>query len=150
MSDGVGYVRQLRTFDAAMLTVGGIIGGGIFLNPAVVAQRVHTAPLIIGTWVIGGVIAVAGALCFAELGSRRPEAGGGYVYLKEAFGPLPAFLYGWTFLLVVNTGGMAAVAVTFARYATDLAHGPGSWVKPVAIGAILLLTGVNYIGIRAG
>ena len=150
MSDGVGYVRQLRTFDAAMLTVGGIIGGGIFLNPAVVAQRVHTAPLIIGTWVLGGVIAVAGALSFAELGGRRPEAGGGYVYLKEAFGPLPAFLYGWTFLLVVNTGGMAAVAVTFARYTTDLAHGPGGWVKPIAIGAILLLTGVNYIGIRAG
>jgi phosphate/sulfate permease len=67
-----GYSRQLRTFDATMLTVGGIIGGGIFLNPAVVAQRVHTAPLIIGTWVLGGVIAVMGALCFAELGGRRP------------------------------------------------------------------------------
>jgi APA family basic amino acid/polyamine antiporter len=133
-----------------MLTVGGIIGGGIFLNPAVVAQRVHTAPLIVGTWVLGGVIAVMGALCFAELGGRRPEAGGGYVYLKDAFGPLPAFLYGWTFLLIVNTGGMAAVAVTFARYSTDLVHGPTTWVKPVSIGAILLLTAVNYVGIRAG
>ena len=129
-----------------MLTVGGIIGGGIFLNPAVVAQRAHTAPLIIGTWVLGGVIAVMGALCFAELGGRRPEAGGGYAYLKDAFGPLPAFLYGWTFLVIVNTGGMAAVAVTFARYTTDLMHAGDGWVKPLAIGSILVLTAVNYIG----
>lgn len=149
-SEAVGYVRRLGTFDAVMVTVGGIIGGGIFLNPAVVAQRVHTAPLILLTWVMGGIIAVTGALCFAELGGRRPEAGGGYVYLKETFGPLPAFLYGWTFLLVVNTGGMAAVAVTFARYATDLVRLPATLVKPVAIGAIVLLTGVNYRGIRAG
>jgi APA family basic amino acid/polyamine antiporter len=145
-----GYLRQLGVFDAAMVTVGGIIGGGIFLNPAIVAQRVHTAPLILITWILGGVIAVVGALCFAELGRRRPEAGGGYVYLKEAFGPLPAFLYGWTFLLIVNSGGMAAVAVTFARYATDLAHLPATWVRPVAVGSILLLTWVNYIGIRSG
>lgn len=150
MQEEGGYVRQLGVFDAAMVTVGGIIGGGIFLNPAVVAQRVHTAPLILATWAIGGVIAIAGALCFAELGGRQPAAGGGYVYLRSAFGPLPAFLYGWTFLLIVNTGGMAAVAVTFARYATDLAHGPPAWVKPVAIGAILLLTWVNYLGVRAG
>ncbi len=150
VTETTGYSRQLRTFDATMLTVGGIIGGGIFLNPAVVAQRVHTAPLIIGTWVLGGVIAVMGALCFAELGGRRPEAGGGYVYLKDAFGPLPAFLYGWTFLVIVNTGGMAAVAVTFARYTTDLMHAGDVWVKPFAIGSILVLTAVNYIGIRAG
>ncbi|HWZ60538.1 MAG TPA: amino acid permease [Gemmatimonadaceae bacterium] len=150
MIESRGYVRRLGTFDAAMVTVGGIIGGGIFLNPAVVAQRVHTGPLILLTWAVGGVIATIGALCFAELGSRRPEAGGGYVYLREAFGPLPAFLYGWTFFLVVNTGGMAAVAVTFARYATDLAQVPALWVKPVAVGAILLLTWVNCVGIRAG
>jgi basic amino acid/polyamine antiporter, APA family len=145
-----GYVRRLGVFDAAMVTVGGIIGAGIFLNPAVVAQRVHTAPLILVTWIVGGVIAAMGALCFAELGSRRPEAGGGYVYLRDAFGPLPAFLYGWTFFMIVNTGGMAAVAVTFARYATDLAHLAPSWVRPVAIAAILILTWINYIGVRAG
>ena len=104
-----------------MVTVGGIIGAGIFLSPAVVAQRVHTSAAVLGVWVLGGVIAVAGALTFAELGGRRPQAGGGYVYLREAFGPLPAFLYGWTFLVVINTGGMAAVAVTFARYTVDLA-----------------------------
>lgn len=144
------YDRRLDTFDAAMVTVGGIIGGGIFLNPAVVAQRVHTAPLILLVWVLGGVIATMGALCFAELGGRRPEAGGGYVYLKEAFGPLSAFLYGWIFLLIVNTGGMAAVAVTFARYTTDLAHGSAVWIKPLAVGSILLLTWINYVGIRSG
>jgi basic amino acid/polyamine antiporter, APA family len=145
-----GYVRRLGVFDAAMVTVGGIIGAGIFLNPAVVAQRVHTAPLILVTWIVGGGIAAMGALCFAELGSRRPEAGGGYVYLRDAFGPLPAFLYGWTFFMIVNTGGMAAVAVTFARYATDLAHLSPAWVRPVAVAAILILTWINYIGIRAG
>src|SRR5689334_54722 len=100
-----------------MVVMGGIIGGGIFLNPAVVAQRAGTSTFIVVSWVIGGAIGVAGALCFAELGSRQPEAGGGYVYLREAFGPLPGFLYGWTFLFVINAGGIAAVAVTFARYA---------------------------------
>jgi APA family basic amino acid/polyamine antiporter len=99
---------------------------------------------------LGGIIAATGALCFAELGGRRPEAGGGYVYLKEAFGPLPAFLYGWTFLVVINTGGMAAVAVTFAHYSADLVHLPVSAERPIAIGVVLLLTAVNVLGIRAG
>ncbi len=144
------YARRLTRFDAVMVVIGGIIGGGIFLNPAVVAQRVHTSTFILLTWAVGGVIAVAGALSFAELGARRPYAGGGYVYLREAFGPLPAFLYGWTFLLVVNTGGMAAVAVTFARYATDLAHAPAAAVTPVAVAAIAILSVVNYFGIRPG
>jgi APA family basic amino acid/polyamine antiporter len=133
-----------------MLTVGGIIGGGIFLNPAVVAQRVHSARLILIVWALGGIIAVAGALTFAELGGRRPQAGGGYVYLREAFGPLPAFLYGWTFLVIINTGGMAAVAVTFAQYTVDLAGlGPAA-TRPIAVGSILVLTVINCFGIRAG
>ncbi len=147
---GIGYARRLGTFDAAMVTVGGIIGGGIFLNPAVVAQRAHSAALILLVWGLGGLIAIAGALSFAELGGRRPDAGGGYVYLKEAFGPLPAFLYGWTFLVIINTGGMAAVAVTFARYSAVLAGLPPGGVRPLAVGSILLLTAVNYYGIRAG
>jgi APA family basic amino acid/polyamine antiporter len=133
-----------------MVTAGGIIGGGIFLNPSVVAQRVPTASLIVLVWVLGGAIAATGAFCFAELGGRRPEAGGGYVYLKEAFGPLPAFLYGWTFLVVINTGGMAAVAVTFAHYSADLVQLPVSAERPIAIGVVLLLTVVNVLGIRAG
>jgi len=144
------YERRLNLLDAAMVVIGGTIGGGIFLNPAVVAQRAHTATFVLLTWIIGGAIAVAGALCYAELGARRPQAGGGYVYLREMWGPLPAFLYGWMFLWVVNTGGIAAVAVTFARYFADLAHLPVRDVIPIAIGAIVLLSFVNYLGIRAG
>jgi basic amino acid/polyamine antiporter, APA family len=145
-----GYARRLGLFDASMVTAGGIIGGGIFLNPSVVAQRVPTSSLVLVVWILGGAIAATGALCFAELGGRRPEAGGGYVYLKEAFGPLPAFLYGWTFLLVVNTGGMAAVAVTFAHYFADLVGFSAGAEQPIAIATVLLLTGINILGVKAG
>ena len=133
-----------------MVVVGGIVGAGIFLNPAIVAQRVGSAGMVMGAWALGGLIALLGALCFAELGARRPEAGGGYVYLRETAGPLPAFLYGWTLLLVINSGGIAAVAVTFARYAAELGGlGAGS-VRPLAVGAIVLLTGINVAGVRPG
>jgi APA family basic amino acid/polyamine antiporter len=133
-----------------MVVIGGIIGGGIFLNPSFVAQRVGSSPLVLVTWVIGGLIALIGALSFAALGARRPDAGGGYVYLREAFGPLPAFLYCWTFLFVVNSGGTAAIAVLFARYAADLVGLPLTVVPFLAVGAILVLAGVNYFGIRPG
>ena len=116
-----GYDRRLGTFDATMVVVGAIIGAGIFLNPAIVAQRVGTSGLVLAAWGLGGAIAVVGALCFAELGARAPRAGGGYVYLRDALGPLPAFLYGWTQLLVINTGGIAAVAIAFASYTADVA-----------------------------
>jgi APA family basic amino acid/polyamine antiporter len=144
------YVSRLTLFDAAMVVVGGIIGAGIFLNPAFVAQRVGTPGLVMTAWAIGGVIALIGALCYAELGSRRPHAGGGYVYLREAFGPLPAFLYGWTLLLVGSTGSIAAVAVTFSRYAAPLLGLGESAVKPMAVATIVLLTAINYFGIRPG
>jgi basic amino acid/polyamine antiporter, APA family len=144
------YARRLGLFDATMVVIGGIIGGGIFLNPSLVAQRVGSAPLVLATWIIGGLIALVGALSFGALGARRPDAGGGYVYLREAFGPLPAFLYCWTFLFVVNSGGTAAVAVLFARYAADLAGLPLTVVPYLAVGAILVLAGVNYLGIRPG
>ncbi len=144
------YARRLGLFDATMAVIGGIIGAGIFLNPAIVAQRLSTGAWILAAWIAGGVVAVLGALCFAELGARRPAAGGGYVYLREAFGPLAAFLYGWTLLLVIGSGAIAAVAVTFARYATDLLRLPAGAVHPLAIGAIALLTAVNYVGVRSG
>src|SRR5690349_17224346 len=144
------YVRRLGVFDTTMVVVGGIIGAGIFLNPAIVAQRVHTTAFILTAWVIGGAIALIGALTFAELGSRRPHAGGGYIYLTEAFGPLPAFLYGWTFLLIINSGGIAAVAVTFARYTSDLFDLSTMWIKPLAAGLLVVLSGVNYFGVRSG
>jgi APA family basic amino acid/polyamine antiporter len=144
------YARRLGPFSATMVVVGGIIGAGIFLNPAIVAQRVGTAGLTLAAWGLGALIALAGALCFGELGSRRPRAGGGYVYLREAFGPLPAFLYGWALLLVMATGAIGAVAVTFARYTVALAGwGPGVTV-PLAIGAIVFLSAVNYVGVRPG
>ena len=115
------YARRIGPFSGTMMVVGGIIGSGIFLNPALVAERVRTADLTLAVWVLGGVIALIGALVFAELGARRPVAGGGYVYLRDAYGRLPAFLYAWTLLLVIATGAIAAVAVTFATYTAALA-----------------------------
>ena len=99
--------RRLGLFDATMLVMGGIVGSGIFINPYVVAQQVHTPTLILGAWVVGGVIALAGAFIYAELGQRLPQVGGQYAYLREAYHPLFGFLYGWTLLLVIQTGGMA-------------------------------------------
>jgi len=118
-----GLARRLGLFDAAMIVMGGIIGSGIFMNPYVVAQRVHTVPLILGCWLLGGLIALAGAFIYAELAAQRPlSIGGQYAYLRDAYHPAVGFLYGWALLLVVQTGGMAAVAVTFARYFRELTH----------------------------
>jgi basic amino acid/polyamine antiporter, APA family len=146
----VSYVRSLGTFSTTMVVIGGIIGAGIFLNPAIVAQRVHSAAFILTAWIIGGGVALIGALAFAELGARRPQAGGGYIYLTEAFGPLAAFLYGWTFLFIINSGGIAAVAVTFARYSVDLLGISTAYIKPLAAALLVALAGVNYFGIRSG
>jgi APA family basic amino acid/polyamine antiporter len=133
-----------------MAVVGGIIGGGIFRTPAAVAERVASPALAVTAWIIGGAIALIGAFCFGELGQRCPKAGGGYVYLRETWGPLPAFLYGWALLLVIATGAIAAVAVTFANYALALTGLSDRLTMPVAVGTIVLLTGVNYVGIRPG
>ena len=112
--------RRLGSFDATMIVMGGIIGAGIFINPYVVARELHTSFLIISVWVLGGILAIAGAFVYAELGARLPNAGGQYVYLREAYHPALAFLYGWTLLLVVQSGGMAAVAMTFSHYFLEL------------------------------
>src|SRR2546426_380345 len=142
------YARRLGLFSASMAVVGGIIGGGIFRTPATVAERVGTARLVLAAWVLGGVVALIGAVCFGELGARRPKAGGGYVYLRETWGPLPAFLYGWALLLVIATGAIAAVAVTFANYALAVFGLPDRLTVPVAVAAIALLAGVNYLGVK--
>ena len=115
-----GLARRLGLFDATMIVMGGIIGSGIFVNPAAVARHVGTPGLIVGAWLIGGAIALVGALVYAELAARRPETGGQYAYLRDAWGPVPAFLYGWSLLLVIQSGGMAAVATIFASYLGDL------------------------------
>jgi len=132
-----------------MIVMGGIVGSGIFINPYVVAQQVHTPLLILGVWLIGGALAMAGAFIWAELATRMPDSGGQYLYLREAYHPAVAFVYGWVLLLVTQTGGMAAVAVTFAKYyreITGLKAGDG----PIAAAALLGLTAINCLGVRAG
>src|SRR5690242_19621606 len=118
--------RRLGLFDATMIVMGGIVGSGIFMNPAVVARQVHTPFLILGVWVLGGLTALIGAFIYAELGARRPHVGGQYAYIREAYHPSVAFIFGWALLLVTQTGGMAAVAITFARYFRELTGFPFS------------------------
>jgi len=148
-SESSRLARQLGLFGTTMAVMGGIIGAGIFINPYIVAQRVHTAPLIIGAWMAGGLIALAGGFIYAELAARRPVVGGQYAYLREALHPAVAFVYGWVLLLVIQTGGMAAVAVTFARYFLELTQWPVN-DSLVAGGALALLTFINCLGVRAG
>jgi basic amino acid/polyamine antiporter, APA family len=144
-----GLARRLGLFDATMIVMGGIIGSGIFINPYVVARQVNTPALILGAWLAGGAIALAGAFVYAELAARRPEVGGQYAYLRDAHHPSIAFLYGWALLLVIQTGGMAAVAVTFARYFNELTRSTApDWT--VAAATLALLTIVNCFGVRAG
>jgi APA family basic amino acid/polyamine antiporter len=150
--DSPQLARRIGLFDATMIVMGGIIGSGIFINAYVVARQVHSPLLVLGAWAMGGLIALAGAFIYAELAARRPTVGGQYAYIREAFHPMPAFLYGWTLLLVVQTGGMAAVAVTFARYFTQLMHWPASDQTSaiIAIIALAALTLINCLGVRAG
>ena len=141
--------RRLGLFDATMIVMGGIIGSGIFMNPSVVAAQVQTPFLILGAWAIGGLFALAAAFIWAELAARRPDVGGQYAYLREAFHPAVAFLYGWVLLLVVQTGGMAAVAVTFSRYFVELTNLPLNYSALAAI-VLAVLTIINCLGVRAG
>jgi len=141
--------KHVGVFDATMLVMGGIIGSGIFVTPAEVARHVDTPVLIVGVWILGGVIALAASFVYAELAARRPEVGGQYAYLRDAYGPIPAFLYGWALLLVIQSGGMAAVAITFARYFSDLVQVPVS-DSVVAVTVLALLTAINCFGVRSG
>lgn len=141
--------RRLGLFDATMLVMGGIVGSGIFINPYVVAEQVHTPALILGAWIVGGLIALAGAFIYAELAQRLPAVGGQYAYLREAYHPLFGFLYGWTLLLVIQTGGMAAVTVTFARYFLELT-GWRTSEAALAVIALSILTILNCLGVKTG
>ena len=141
--------RRLGLFGTTMAVVGGIIGAGIFINPYLVAQRVHTPGLILLAWILGGLIALAGGFIYAELAARLPVVGGQYAYLREALHPAVAFIYGWVLLLVIQTGGIAAVAVTFAHYFLELTQ----WPIDNSLGAVValaLLTAINCLGVRAG
>jgi APA family basic amino acid/polyamine antiporter len=148
-TEDTGLARRLGLFDVTMIVMGGIIGSGIFMNPSVVAKHVDTPFLIIGVWVLGGLVALAGSFIYGELAARMPNVGGQYAYLREAIHPLPAFLYGWALLLVIQSGGMAAVSLTFSRYflefvPLDISDGFLAFV------ILFLLTVINCLGVRAG
>ena len=144
------YLRRLGVWDGAMIVIGGVIGAGIFRTPATVAERTASGLPLLALWVLGGLLTLTGVLCYAELGSRRPQAGGIYLYLREAFGMLPAFLFGWTMALINYPGSVAAVAITFADYLCKAAGLSTAWVTPVGVAAIVFIVGVNFTGIRAG
>jgi len=143
--------RELGLFSAALIVVGGIIGSGIFFTPAATAAALPSAGWVVFVWALGGVVALAGALTYAELGAMLPEAGGPYVYIREAFGPLPAFLCAWMTAGLIASGAIAAVAMGFAGYlsrfiAVDAVGGK----LGVAAITIVALTATNYVGVRPG
>ena len=149
MSKPSTLARRLGPFDATMIVMGGIIGSGIFMNPYVVARQVQTPALILFVWIAGGMVALAGSFIYSELASRRPNVGGQYAYLRDGIHPLPAFLYGWALLLVIQSGGMAAVALTFARYFRELVQiEAADWL--IAVATLSMLTLINCIGVWAG
>jgi APA family basic amino acid/polyamine antiporter len=135
-----------------MIVMGGIIGSGIFINPYVVARQVHSADLILAAWAVGGVIALAGAFIYAELSCHSSLSGGQYIYLRDAFHPALAFIYGWSLLLVIQSGGMAATAVTFAKYASAICGRNLDDRAAALLAAMVLiaLTIINCFGVRAG
>ena len=144
------FRRELGTFDATMVVVGGIIGAGIFINPYIVAQRLDSGWLVMAAWIAGGAIAIAGAFTFAELGSLFPTAGGHYAYLRDAYHPMAGFLYGWALLLMIESGAIAAVGITFAEYTLRLVGRGGASTSSLAILAIVVVAAINYLGVKPG
>ncbi|MBI3005670.1 MAG: amino acid permease [Ignavibacteriales bacterium] len=157
------FHRGLGLLDATMIVVGSMIGSGIFIAPSLMAGYLDAPGLIILLWLIGGVLTVFGGLSYGELAAAIPRAGGQYVFLREAYGPIWGFLYGWTLFLVIQTGFIAAVGVAFAKYLgvflPSLSEGNvllsvGSYsvnsAQVVAIISIIVLTVVNFFGVRLG
>ncbi len=154
--------RGIGRLDATALVVGSMIGSGIFIVSAESARLLRSAPLLLAVWVVAGLLTMAAAISCAELAAMLPRAGGQYVFFREAYGPLPGFLFGWAMLLVIQTGTIAAVAAAFARFLAVLLPGlsdsPWTSLGPfavtpqrlVAIGVISLLTATNATGLRAG
>src|SRR5580700_4451667 len=158
-----GLVKGLGLVDSTTLVVGSMIGSGIFIVSADIAREVQSPGLLIATWTVTAILTIIAALSYGELAAAIPHAGGQYVYLREAFGPLSGFLYGWTLFLVIQTGTIAAVAVGFAKYAgvfipsisaQNYLLGQGrlgiTTQQALAIAVIVLLSVVNMRGIRAG
>lgn len=144
------FRRVLRPFDATMVVIGGIIGSGIFINPRLVAQSLDSTVLVLAAWMVGGLVALCGAFAYAELGARFPKAGGQYVYLKDAWHPLAGFLYVWALLLIIETGAMAAVAIIFAEYLLRFLGRDASLALPLAVAALVIVSAVNYVGVKPG
>ena len=142
--------RQLTLLDATMINVGTIIASAIFIVPAEIAMRLEATSLTVLVWVIGGIVSLLGALSIAELAAALPEAGGAYVYLREAYSPLWGWLYGWANGIVINPASIAAIAVGFAGYVGHFAPLSDGGVKIVAIASILALTWLNVLGVKAG
>jgi APA family basic amino acid/polyamine antiporter len=162
-----GLVRGLGAWDAALVTIGSVLGTAVFITTADVARVLPHPGLIVAVWVLGGLLTLAGALTYGELGAMFPQAGGMYVYLKEAYGPLWGFLFGWACFLIIMTGGLAALAAGFGEYLGSFvpffstAHVLVSvpvlrWTWTVNGGqlggalAIAVLTVINYVGLREG
>lgn len=144
------YDARLGVFSGTMMVIGGVIGAGIFLSPAVVASRLGTSTLTLTAWALGALIALIGAFVYAELAARIPKAGGTYVYLRDAFGSLPAFMYVWALFLMVGSGAIAAVAMTGASYTAALFGLPTSSIQPVAAVIVVVLTLLNIVGVQIG
>ncbi len=142
-------LQRLGVVDLTLITIGAVIGSGIFRNPAVVAQRAHVPALIVGCWIAGGFMAMIAAFVFAELAARRPVGGGLYAYLRDAYNPLVAFLLGWTVLAIAYTGSTAASAVLFSGYFLPLL-GLHADPRIVAVTAIAAVTLINVLGVRQG
>jgi APA family basic amino acid/polyamine antiporter len=140
--------RELSRFDMTMIAIGSTIGSGIFLTPALIAHTLPSPSWIIGIWLVGGVMALTGALTFAELAGMMPGAGGVYVYLNEAYGPLAGFLYGWAYFLVCNTGGIAALSLAFATYLGHFIPLSPAGLRMTAITGLLLVTALNVRGVK--
>jgi APA family basic amino acid/polyamine antiporter len=146
----VTFKRALGPFDATMVVIGGIIGSGIFINPYIVAGRLDSPALVLAAWAAGGAIALAGAFAYAELGALFPRVGGQYAYLRDGLHPLAGFLYGWALLAVIESGAIAAVAIAFASYTLRLVGQPRVSPIPLAIFALLILSAVNFVGVKPG
>ncbi|HDP99153.1 MAG TPA: amino acid permease [bacterium] len=142
--------KSLTRFDLTMIAIGSVIGSGIFLTPSMIAAALPAPIWILTVWVLGGIMALTGALTFAELSAMMPEAGGIYVFLSRTYGKLFGFLYGWVYFFVVNTGGVAALSIAFSTYFGYFVPLSAAGIKLVAIGGILLLTAINIIGVKSG
>jgi len=142
--------RKLGLLDATVMIIGIVIGSGIFVLPNLIARDLPSAPAVLLVWIISGILSFIGALAYAELGAMMPATGGLYVYLREAYGPLCAFVSGWTFMLAVLSGGTAWLTVTFSIYVGHFIPLTPFMSKVVSLVLLALLSAVNVIGVQEG